>query len=402
MVTTPNSIGIYQRYMAPMWDDRDGIIVPTGFQAIIHNGTALGGTHFSDNAEVVDIDIQRGDEKAASLVPRGGISRSLGSIQKSLNEEKFTNVNRVYPLSIELADISSAQLNKRASGEEQYSGASREFRLRKLSIKAMKETVRRTARMFEILCAQSVRTGVQDMIIGTTDSDMQLDWSRNAGNTNAAAAVWNTGTPDIIADLETAADAIRENGHTRPDVAIIGASGMAAFIKDSTLQNLSNNRRYELLTINDKNSLPGRLQFMIDAGFDSRGMVSTYKGRTLYLFTYDEGYTNASNVYTPYMPIGEAIVFDSRARCDRYFGPPETLPMDSAMRAFYQDRYGLSPNALPSVQMRSKSGIIMPEMFHFDAYPNGDNTAITHRTQSAPIFGTTHVDAFARITGLVS
>lgn len=401
MVTTPNSIGTYQRYMAPMWDDRDGIVVPTGFQSIFWNPGSIGETHFSDDSEVVDIDVQRGNERTAVLTPRGGIMRSMGSLQKSLNEEKFTNQNRVYPLSVEIFDIYSGQLNKRASGEKLYSGAAREFRLRKLAIKAMKETVRRTVRMFEILCSQSARTGKQDAIIGTTNADLQFDWRRNASNTNAAAAVWDTGTPDIISDLDIACDAIREKGHTRPSVAIIGASGMAAFIKDSTAQNLSDNRRYEILTINDRNPLPSGLQFLVDAGFDSRGMVSTYKGRTLYLFTYDEGYTNASGTFTPYMPVDEVLIFDHRARCDRYFGPPETLPLDSAMRAFYQDRFGLAPGAIPTIKMKTKPGIIMPEMFHFDAYPNGDNTAITHRTQCAPIFGTTHVDAFARITGTV-
>jgi hypothetical protein len=387
--------------MARVWDDRDAIGVPTGFQSIFGRPETGAETIFSNDAEVVDIDVQRGNERTAVLMPRGGISRSLGSLQKSLNEEKFSNQNRVYPLSIELFDISSAQLNKRTSGEQLYSPLTREQRLRKLAMKAMKETVKRSVRMFEILCSQSARTGKQDAIIGTADTNLQYDWKRNTANTFAVSTKWDAASPDIIGDLDLGADQIRINGHTRPDVAIIGASGMKAFIRDTEAQNLSDNRRYEVMWISSTNAVPSKLQFLVDAGFDPRGKVVTYKGRSLWLFTYDEGYTNSAGTFTPYMPVDEALLFDSRARCDRYFGPPETLPLDSQMIAFYQDRFGLSPDAVPSVPIKASGGTIMSEMFHFDAYGSQDHTTITHRTQTAPIFGTTHVDAFARLTGLV-
>jgi hypothetical protein len=387
--------------MARLWDDRDMIAVPTGFQSIFGRPATGAETIFSFDAEVVDIDVQRGNERTAVLMPRGGISRSLGSLQKSLNEEKFTSQSRVYPLSIELFDISSGQLNKRTAGELPYAPLTREQRLRKLAMKAMKETVKRSVRMFEILCSQSARTGKQDAIIGTSDTNLQYDWKRNTANTITVGTKWNAATPDIVGDMDLALDQIRINGHTRGDVGVVGASGMKALIRDSEMQNLADNRRYEVLWVSSNNQVPSNLQFMLEAGFDARGKVVTYKGRTLWLFTYDEGYTNSAGTFTPYMPVGEMLIFDSKARCDRYFGPPETLPEDSAMRAFYQDRFGLSPDAMPSVPIKAAGGTIMPEMFFFDAYPSGDNTTITHRTQTAPIFGTTHVDAFALLNGLV-
>lgn len=400
MVTTPSGISTYQRLLARAWDERDQIGAPTGFQSIFGRPSTGAETIFSDDAEVVDMDITRGSEGAGVLVPRGGIARSLGSLQKSLNEEKFSNINRVYPLSIELFDIASSQLNKRTSGEKLYAPMTREARLRKLSMRAMKETVKRSVRMFEILASQSARTGKQDAIIGTTDTDLQYDWSRNATNTHTVAVKWTNATPDILGDLDVAGDRLRVFGHVRAEAAIVGDSGMKALIRASEMQTLADNRRFTLMRIGGNNPVPARMQFLVDHGFDPRGYVETYKGRTIWLFTYDEGH-DTSGTYVPYMPVDECLVFNVSARCDRYFGPPETLPLDSRMRAFYQDRFGLSPNAMPSVPMIKKAGVIMPGMFHFDAYPNGDNTGITHRTQSAPIFGTTHVDAFCLLDTLV-
>ena len=73
----------------------------------------------------------------------------------------------------------------------------------------------------------------------------------------------------------------------------------------------------------------------------------------------------------------------------------------SAQRQFYADAFGMTADAVPSVKYQGTSSVITPEMFHFDAYPNADASVITHRTQVAPIFGTTHVDSFALLDGCV-
>jgi len=401
MVTTPDGISTYQRYMARAWDERDIIGVPTGFQSLFGRPETGSQTIYSDDAEVVDIDVIRGNERIAALVPRGGIQRSLGSLQEALNEQKFSNQSRVYPLSIELFDIDSGQLNKRLAGEQLYAPWSRERRLRTLAIKALKETTRRSVRMFEVLASQMARTGKQDAIIGTSDADLQYDLRRNAGNTITVGTKWNAASPTILDDIDSGCDVVRQNGHMRADVLVLGASAMAAALNDTDFQTIADNRRIGLIRVSPDNPVPSKLQFMVSSGFDARGMIMTPKGRMLWLFTYDEGYTNSSGTYTPYMPLDEGLIFSSDARCDRYFGPPETLPMDSRMRAFYMDRFGMGPDALPTIKMKSAPSVVEARMFHFDAYPNMSNTTVTHRTQSAPIYATTHVDCFALLDGLV-
>lgn len=401
-VASPSNQGTYQYYLVKNWDEREATRAPIGFQAVFGRPETGAKTLYSDDAEVVSIDVQRSNgERTAVLVPRGGIVRSLGSLQKSQTVTKFTNQERVYPLSIELFDIHSSQLNKRLAGEPPGQPWSREKRLRQLVKEALMEGVKRTVRMFEILAAQSVETGKQDAIIGTADTDLQYDWQRKATHSFTASTLWSAATPDIPGDLDTACDLIRQDAFGRGDVALMGSEAIKYVIKNSDVQTLADNRRYQLVAIGKGVQLPSKYQWLVDAGWDPRGYIETYKGRTIWLFTYEHGYTNSSGTWTNYMPTKKVIVFDSSARCDRYFGPPETLPLDSRMIAFYQDRFGLSPMALPPVKTwgsGAKGNVVRPEMFHFDAYPNGDNTTITHRTQSAPIFGTTHVDSFVTIT----
>ncbi|MBW2562119.1 MAG: major capsid protein [Deltaproteobacteria bacterium] len=355
------------------------------------------------DAEEVDIDVIRGNEKSAALVPRGGVNHSLGSLQKALKEQAFEEQNRVYPLSIETYPISASQILKRIAGESIGSPLTAQERLRILAVKGTREMTLRSVRMFERLASQSARTGVQDAIIGTTDTGQQYDFRRNAANTFTPSIKWNDTTPTILANIETAGDKIRQNGHMRMNVCILGTGMMDAVVRDTEIQTLADNRRYELILISDKNPVPSELAYLVEAGFDARGAMTTPKGYKIWMFTYNEGYTNDSDVFVPYMPIDEVMCFDSRARCDRYFGPPVVLPERPQTRAFYQEAFGLSPVQVMGMDsIIGKPATVMPEMFHNDAYPNSNNTLIVARSQTAPIFANTMSDAFVRIyDGLV-
>ena len=94
---TPNAVDPFSRFMADAFDEKEAISVPTGFQAFFGNPAGGGRTLFNPNSLVVDIDIIRGNKKTAALIPRGMISRPLGSAQKNMNVENFTSFSRKYP-----------------------------------------------------------------------------------------------------------------------------------------------------------------------------------------------------------------------------------------------------------------------------------------------------------------
>jgi hypothetical protein len=238
-------------------------------------------------------------------------------------------------------------------------------------------------------------------ILGTTNTDLIYDFLRNAAHNFTPTLVWTNASSVPIADLEQAAGLIRANGHASADMVIMGADAMDAFVRHSTVQELADNRRFELIQVG-QNPVPPKFQRFVDAGAIPRGRLRTPKGYELWLFVYIDGYTDSGGTFTPYMPVDDVVVAASSARCDRYFGPPERLP-DVPMRdQLYQQLFGFAPGMEPMPpNVKDVSRAISPAMFYFDAYTSENWKRVSVRTQSAPIFATTQTDAFATLETVV-
>ena len=103
--STPVPQDLFSRIMVEMYDEKDIIGVPTVGQAIFGRSENGSKTIFSPDSNLVDIDIVRGNEKTAALVPRGTVSRHLGSLQKNTRIEQGSSFSRKYPLAIEESDL---------------------------------------------------------------------------------------------------------------------------------------------------------------------------------------------------------------------------------------------------------------------------------------------------------
>jgi hypothetical protein len=389
--------------MVELFDESKIIGVPTAFQAFFGNPAAGSDTVFCPDSDTVEIDIVRGNEKLAAMVPRGTVSRSIGTKQRDIQLEKYTNVARVFPLVEEDGNISAADLLKKLPGEGPYDQVlTRRDRLRWRALKIHMESIRKSIRTFEYLASQSILTGKMPAMLGTVGDSLLYDFYRNPDNIFSVPTAWDDTAAVIMSDIDAACDLIRVNGHTNPDFCGVGGAAMDAFIKDDIVQVRADNRRIELIEVSTNSPVPPRFNRFIEAGWIARGRLRTPKGYTLWLFTYIDGYTDDNGDFANYMPVDQAIVCDCMARCDRYFGPAEVLPVTAQRAAFYQENFGFNLNA-PALPMKIKnpSGVIMPEMFMPYAYGAVDYTNITHRVQSAPIFSTTHTDAFVTLTDLI-
>ncbi len=398
---TPLAVDAYSRFMAALFDEAQIIGVPTAFQAFFGRPENGGLTLFSPDANIVDIDIVRGSETLAALIHRGQNARSLSG-QKNTNIGKSSTFSRLYPLIEEEGDISADELNFRVAGEGPYSPLTKFDRLRIKALRHHQAHIRRSVRTFEYLSSLSVLTGKMPAILGTSNTDLEYDFRRNAANTAAGAAVWDTGTPDIMGDVDGRCDKVRLNGHANPDMGIFGGEAIASFIKDTTIKSLADNRRIELIQVTTDNPVPPRFDRFVKAGFIPRGRLRTLKGYTLWIFcSIDEYIDPATGTSTPYMPVDQCLVAASTARCDRYFGPSELLPNTPGRAALYQDMFGFAPGMPPMPpNIKNMAAAVNPAMFYNDAYMGANQKTITIRTQSAPIFATTQTDAFALLTDL--
>jgi hypothetical protein len=388
--------------MIDLYDEREMMNISTGFQSIFGNPLAGGKTLFSPNSEVVDIDIIRGNRKTAALVNRGSNTRRITG-KKDTQEAEWTSVTRVYPLIEEEGPISANKINKRIPGENPYQSMDKLDRMRYHARTIHLEHIRRIARLNERLCSASARTGEHVAILGTVDTDLIYDFQRSTANTVTPTNTWNSGSQDILGDIDGMCEQIRKAGKVMPDVMVLGEDAMDAFIKDTTVAAQADNRRFELIEVSTNNPVPPIYNRYVESGFIPRGRLRTPAGFVLWMFTYLDSYETDGGTDTKYMPVDEVLIFSSRARADRYFGPSERLPLTPDVIQMYQTYFGFSPMVTPMPpNIKNMSAILNPAQFYCDAYTNENRKGLTVRTQSAPIFATTATDGFGLLQNLIT
>ncbi len=392
-MTTPATQDLFSRFMADVFDDRENMPVSTALQAFFGNPASAGRTIFSPDANVVDIDIVRGNEKIAALIPRGNISRPLGALQKDQQNGKFSTFSRKYPLAEESGNITGDMILNRIPGEQPFATNTRVNRMRYHALQIHLESARRIVRMNEVLAAQSLLTGKQDAIIGTTDTNEQYDFRRNSNHTDTVGTAWSNVAADALGDIDGMCKLIRANGKTTPNIAVFGDVAFSNFLKITNVLAQADNRRYELIEVSTNNPVPAEYVRYVEGGLIPRGRLRTPEGFTLWMFTYIDGYEDTAGTFTKYIADDLVLIGSTRARCDRYFGPPERLPISSVDRELYLEYFGFNIDAPPMPMIKSAGGVIDPNMFYCDA-ERTDRKKLTIYTQAAPIFATTHTDAF--------
>lgn len=395
-----NAADQYTRFMVEMFDDRDLMTTPTGFQAFFGKpGASL--TVFNPDRTQIEIDIIRGNEKLAALIPRGVIGRSIGSRQKDLQAERYTSLGRVFPLIQEDGNITAGDLLKRQPGEDPYNvNVTRLDRLRLKALRVHMESCRRIIRTFEYLASLSILTGKMPSETGIIPVSQYYDFYRRPEHIISVPVAWNETNAVIMQNIDEACELVDQDGHLAPDFMGIGVDAMDAFIKDGEIQKLADNRRFELIEVSLNNPVPPKFNRFLKGGWIPRGRFRTAKGYELWVFNYHAYYDDDLGVKIKFMPQDQAFICNSEARCDRYFGPPEVLPdLDID---FYMRYFGFNMNApLLPPSARGLDDIIMPAMFMPYAYISEDKTNLTHRVQAAPIFVTNHTDAFVTLTDLI-
>lgn len=393
---TPQAIDFYSRYMDALFDEGEFIETGTVFQQFFGKPqNNMSKTIYSPNSEVIDIDIMRRNRRIAAMIHRGTDSTHLNMMQNTVTQN-FSTFSRVFPLCEELGDITASQINKRMAGENPYDGAMRADRTRALAREHHLEHMRRYIRLFEVLCGLSLMSGQMPALMGNNTANW-YDFMRNPAHIVAPAIPWDDPAIGIgiLTDIDFACEQIEINGKAIPNVLFLGKSIMPVFLRNADIGNIANNWRFEFIRFGDRGfQVPANLQDLVNAGATPLGQLFTPNGRTLFVFGYNAVVDDDNGDPVNLMPVATAFIAAYGARCDRYFGPPERLPLTSADAQWYQEMFGMNINA-PIMPTNVKgSGIVTPQMFYSDAFRSGDAKKVTIRTQSAPIFATTQTDAF--------
>jgi hypothetical protein len=391
----------FSRFMVDAFDERIVQAVPTGFQAFFGDPSGGSETVFSDDAETVEIDIVRANgEKLAALVNRG--KATMPTDVAAQTGEKFSNFVREYPLIETASSIESSKLLKRMPGENPFSGRTRFDRMRQLALKLNMESTKKAIRMFEYLASQAILEGQHPAIFGTTNTDLIYDFLRDSTHIITVGNSWNSGSQTILADIDGGCAKIEENAYMTPNFIGIGEDAMGDFVADTDVQSNADNRRFELIEVSTNNPVPPEYARFVNNGWIPRGRLRTPGGRTLWMFNYNANYLPlGSSTITRFLPKDQAIICDINARADRYFGPPDRLPVTASERAWYQEMFGFAmDNPVPFGDLKgATAGVVDSRMFSYYGYAK-DKKTVELVTQSAPIFPTTQTDAFVTLKGL--
>jgi len=379
---TIDAVKNYTRLMAPAYEDMDQLAVWTLFATMFTTGETI-----VTDAQVIDIDIRRGNKKLAAYIARGADAINIANKRSTL--QKYSDVSRVFPLIEEVTPITSDMVGKRLPGESVYNGLTRMERQIALSMKGHKEDLNRIIRKIEASAAESIRTGAQTVKEGA------YDFYRRSTHNASAGTVWSdaaNATP--ISDFQTSGDLIFRDGNRRPTDIIFSGESWDEFLNTTQIKNLADNRRIIHFRSDMNEDFPPEYAAWFNAGAVYQGKVKAGDW-TFNMWTYPAIYDADDGTQTQYLPDGEVIVLAKQARFDRYFGPADRLEM--ADEAFYMRAYGLGDMDADLAQVQN-AGIFRSDFFHFDAYGGNNNKALNVRTQCAPILPTTETDAIVKLT----
>lgn len=398
--TSPSNVDGFSRYFANAFNENEIISVFTGFLAIFSRRRPIIKT----DANVVDIDIVRGNEKHAKFIVRGTVGEYLK--ENALGVGKYTNFSRKFPLSEETTNMSVEDIEDRMAGESPYSGRSRRERMRDKSIDSYHLMVSRTIRAWEIAAAQAALTGTQPTILGNSDPDYLLDYKRNTDLIETfllADQFDNVGT-DPLAVIDARIDKLKQIGKVSGEFTVVmGADTIIGFFGNAIIQAAGDSRRLVTVTKNPDLTAPKPIMDLIAGGMTYIAVASTNKGRKIHILTYDAWYDNDAGASTPYMPDKSMLIMPMVFRADRYFGPGDTLPMTTEDMSYLSQTFGINGrSAFPAVKMKAAPGVVVPQAFYADAFPGAARKNAVLRLQTAPIFATTQTDALFTGNAVVS
>lgn len=396
---TPVTFDIFSRILAGGFEERNYVRMRTAGQRFFGRPETGSFTVFSPNANALDIEIVRANQRLAALVPRGMVGRFIGTTHADGQVNQGTMFSRKYPLIEEEINLGADQLNYRVIGAEgPFENLSDSDRMRILGRRGYLELTRRIVRLQEYLSWQSLLLGKQSAQAVGTPGANDYDWRRSSSNTVTPTKGWGAATGVPLTDLDAMCDQLTFQGQLVPNGVIFGGATMQYFLANPQVQtNFANKLYFELLRFSMDYTPGGEFAQFVAAGLIPFGRLKTPRGYELTVFTYPWMYANSSGTLTKYFTDTSALLFSTEARCDRYFGPNETLPMSQMEAAEMMERFGFNP-ATPLIPPNVEgAGTILPQMFYADAYKSNDRKHVTLRVEGAPVFPTTQTDAFGTL-----
>jgi hypothetical protein len=276
------------------------------------------------NSESVEIDIIRSEEDVAIAI------QDLSTGYRMNQADLYTNKEFTPPIFKEAITFNAHTLLKRTAGNDPFADVSFQANLTARIMQGMPKPAAKIHRAIELQASQILQTGTVTLIDSSGTSLYTLDYKPKATHFPQTATTWGTAGDTILADLENLCDVIRQDGLADADEAIFGANAWTAFIQDTNVQALLDNRRMILGGVAPQARGQGaKFVGFIEIG-DCRLDMWIYSGR------YKHQQTGVS---TRFMHPDKVVVRASSGRMDATFGNiPKIVGADPRVAPFLPPR----------------------------------------------------------------
>lgn len=321
------------------------------------------------DTEVVAIDIVREDEQISPVV--NTCEGPTFNVADQFTTKEFTppSLNEAMPFSCK-------ELLNRRPGETQFDATDVGFQTQFVEalLDGMESLENKMRRNREWQASQILQTGILNLKDENGNVNYTIDFLAKADHFPDAAATWSA-SADILADLESLADVIRDSSLQDADEIWLGANALGFFLQNTEIQAQLDNRRMEIGQIR-----PG----LLNSGAKFIGTIHvgayefnilTYNGRGI-----EPGALPSAKFR--FLGADNCIMRASTGRLDTVFaGVPMPVNRDPRFEGILPDRISV-PMAVD----------IAPVVY---ATPDGKQTILG--LESRPLLIPTDIDSFGTI-----
>jgi hypothetical protein len=320
------------------------------------------------DAEFVSIDIERTDEDAAPVL------RDISTGAVAIAEDVFTNKTIKPPTYALERALNIFDLLKRQPGDDEYEN------LGNWLGKMMNRVMKSWNKMFqmikygiEVQASQILLTGTLSLTDDKGNVSYTLDYKPKATHFPTVSTSWSTiATATPLDDIDSLADVIRDDGLVDIQDVIMGSTAFKNFIRNADVQNLLDNRRINIGSIEPQ---------MSGLGAKFQGFIS-YNNYEYRIWTYNARFVDFfSGTKSKYMTADKVILLPAKEDLDFrkvYGGVPQILDSMAPFNQFMPSR------------------ITLPGIADFKARVYADQKAetITTEVKTRPILIPVSIDRF--------
>lgn len=326
-------------------------------------------------SEEVEIDIQRTDEEVAVAIHDVSTGYNMNS------SDLYTNKGFKPPVYKEATPINAADLLSRNMGDNPFADVTFRVKLIQRFFNSMQNVEQKVRRAIELQASQILQTGVVTLKNAAGADVYTIDFKPKTTHFPTAGTAWSDPGADIIGDINSLCEVVRNDGLEDPDQLLFGAGSFEAALKNDEFIKRFEARRADLGTISPMK--------VTGQGGQYRGTleIGTYK---LDIWTYGGRYKDpTTGDKVKYIADESVVVRSSMGRLDGTFG---------AIPNFNEMLGGAS--ILPEVPRRFAMGSKSIDL-HTNVWKSADGDHLFGGIGSRPLLIPTAIDTFGCInTGI--